>query len=497
MLAAERSRDRAVNKIMAFRADGRVTRYTLVRVLVAIGQDDRDQRLVECALEAFERIKAKAPSDPTLSYDIANGYQAIYELQVAEGGASPFDCQAAVDQALRYFGKAPKDDPRALTNWGNLYDSTGRPVEAIDCYEEATGIDPTFGMAIANKALAVEYLAPIATYPVTFQIYAHQLYQEALRHQASILQAGGEDALAAFKRRDDALVAAFTSAGQSVLLDQDLQHEHYDESALSPLVRFHTEFCVRHRLYLNLHIYDQTAAASIGDAVVPHLVTSTSERALEYVNDIAFRLNEISESYMAARLALVQSQLTSDDMSAISEQTTLINLNDHSASNIYVGYLKMAYKEAFGVLDKIAVLLNHYLDLGLREDSCYYRSVWHVHGDDGKPLEPAVVAPQVKAQGYRIFGLYLLCQELCGSKYSHIRNALTHRYLRVYRMVDGPKGTYTFDELTRLTTEALYKIKCAILYVSLFIQSSEAAKHSGTGLVGTIPLSTEQHLNFW
>ena len=98
---------------------------------------------------------------------------------------------------------------------------------------------------------------------------------------------------------------------------------------------------------------------------------------------------------MTARLALVQSQLTSDDLSAVSEQTTLINLYDYSASNIYVGYLKSAYKEAFGVLDKIAVLLNHYLGLGLPEDHCYYRSVWYVHGPDDSPLDPPAIAPAI------------------------------------------------------------------------------------------------------
>jgi|ERR1035438_598899 hypothetical protein len=200
---------------------------------------------------------------------------------------------------------------------------------------------------------------------------------------------------------------------------------------------------------------------------------------------------------MTARLALVQSQLTSDDLSAVSEQTTLINLYDYSASNIYVGYLKSAYKEAFGVLDKIAVLLNHYLGLGLPEDHCYYRSVWYVHGPDDSPLDPPAIAPQVKQQGLRLFGLYLLCQDPCGSKYSQIRNALTHRYLRAYHSAGGPKGTYTFKELTRITIEAFYQIKCAIMYVPLFIEASERAKHSDSDRVGTIPLSTRQHLDLW
>lgn len=496
LLATEGGQDRAVNKIMAFRPDGDVTRYTLVRMLVSIGQINRDERLVDCALQTFQRIKSKAPKDPGLYYDIANGYQTLYELRIAEG-ASPFECEQVVDQALKYFGKAGQDDPRVLTNRGNLHDMLGRPVEAIDCYEAAMQLDTAFGMAIGNKGMAVEYLAPIATYPATCRIYAHQLYQEALQHEGSIRQVGGDEALASFRLRDASLVRAFSDAGRAGLLDQDLRHEHYDESSLSPFVRFYTEFCVRHRLYLNLHIYDHTAAASIGDTVIPRFVTDTSERAFEDVNDIAFRLNEISESFMTARLALVQSQLTSDDLSAVSEQTTLINLYDYSASNVYVGCLKSAYKEAFGVLDKIAVLLNHYLGLGLQEDRCYYRSVWYVHGPDGSPLDPPVIAPQVKQQGWRLFGLYLLCQDLCGSRYSQIRNALTHRYLRVYRMVDGPKGTYTFEELTRIAIEALYQIKCAIMYALLFIEANEHAKHSGTDRVGTIPLSTRQHLDLW
>jgi HEPN superfamily protein len=89
--------------------------------------------------------------------------------------------------------------------------------------------------------------------------------------------------------------------------------------------------------------------------------------------------------YQVSSIPSTALALAVDDFSVISEQTTLASLHDYSVSNIYVGYLKAAYKEVIGVLDKIAVLLNHYLSLGLREDSCYYRSVWYVHGEDGRP----------------------------------------------------------------------------------------------------------------
>ncbi len=250
-------------------------------------------------------------------------------------------------------------------------------------------------------------------------------------------------------------------------------------------------------MYLNLHLVDKTASASVGDSVVPQLITRISDGdGQHYVNDIIFRLNEITEAYVTARMSLVQSQYTNPDFSAISNQTTLVNLLDYSVSNIYVGHLKLAYKEAFSALDKIAVLINHYLGLGFSEDRCYYRNVWYEYDTNGEMQDPPIIASKVKAEGYRLFGLYLLCQELCGSKYSHIRNALTHRYLRVYRAVKGPKGTYMFEDLTQITIDVLYKIKCAIMYVSLFIESKEGAKR-GEGMMAQMPLSTKQNLDIW
>jgi hypothetical protein len=275
-----------------------------------------------------------------------------------------------------------------------------------------------------------------------------------------------------------------------------LRHEPYDDSALSDFACFYTRYCVKQDLFLNTHLIDKTAHASVGDEIIPLLVTSSEhEGAGQRVAEVMFRLNEIIESFITARMALVQSQYVCDDFSAISEQTTLVNLLDYSASNIYVGHLKIAYKEAFSALDKIAILLNHYLGLGLPEDKCYYRTVWYDHDADGKPDDPRVVAAAVKDQGRGLFGLYLLHHEL-GGKYADIRNILTHRYLRVYTEVQGPKGTYRFEELSTITTEVLYKVKCAIIYVSLLIHSKEQGAQ-GQGLTASMRLNTDQHLDLW
>ncbi len=497
LLKKDNGHDVAVAKIVSFNGKKSATRYTLIQILLSTGQQYKSRALIQCALDAFDKVKAKAPNDPALYYDIATCYHELYDLRLRDDGANIFDCEDIIKQGFKYAQKASASDPRVLVNLGNLYDVVGRPVEAINCYERALRRDQSFGMALGNKAIVMETLAPITRYSTTYRVYAHQLYQSAFTHKQSIIDVGGPEALETFQNRDKEIVRRFTESGNAKLLDKDLRHEHYDESSLSDFVKFYTDFCIRHDLYLNLHIVDKTASASVGDSIVPQLITHTGDGdEQQYVNDIILRLNEITEAYMTARMSLVQSQYTNPDFSAISNQTTLVNLLDYSVSNIYVGYLKSAYKEAFSALDKIAVLINHYLGLGLPEERCYYRNVWYEHDANGEMLDTPVIASKIKAQGHRLFGLYLLCQELCGSKYSHIRNALTHRYLRVYRAVKGPKGTYMFEDLTQTTVDALYKIKCAIMYASLFIESKEGAKRRN-GLVARIPLSTKQNLDIW
>lgn len=495
LLKKEDAYDATIAKIVSFKGKN-ATRYTLLQILLSTGQHYKNKVLIQCALDAFDKIKAKAPNDPGLYYDIATCYNEIYSIRLQEEGANIFDCEDIIKQGFKYAQKASATDPRVLTNLGNIYDEVGRPVEAINCYERALRRDEGFGMAIGNKAIVVETLAPLTRYSTMYMVYAHQLYQSAFAHQQSIIDVGGPEVLEIFQNHDTKIVGRFTESGHDELLNKDLRHDHYDESSMSDFVKFYTDFCIHHDLYLSLHIYDKTASASVGDAVIPKLITPIDDKGEQYVHDIMFRLNEIIEVYVTARMSLVQSQYTNPDFSAISNQTGLANLLDYSVSNIYVGHLKSAYKEAFSALDKIAVLINHYLGLGLPEERCYYRNVWYELDEKGEIGDPPIIKDKVKAEGYRLFGLYLLCQELCGSKYSHIRNALTHRYLRVYRAVQGPKGTYMFEDLTRTAIDVLYKIKCAIMYTSLFIESKEGSKQI-EGKVFEMPLSTRQNLDIW
>jgi hypothetical protein len=125
--------------------------------------------------------------------------------------------------------------------------------------------------------VTIQALAAITRYPVSHLIQAHQLYQQALANPDSIIEAGLDGSLESFRAADDNIVRYLTYGGQADLLDQDLRHEPYDDSALSDLGRFYARFCIERDLYLNLHLVDRAPQASVGDEIVPPLVTSSAD----------------------------------------------------------------------------------------------------------------------------------------------------------------------------------------------------------------------------
>lgn len=489
-LVAADKEDEAVEKMVNFRSRGQVTRDLLIRTVISTGQHFESAPLTRAALAAFERVKQSAKPDGPYYYDVANGYQILYEQGSGAKGESAFEMGEVVNAAIRYFGRAHL--PEARTNLGNLLDSVGRPLEALKAYQEALALDPEFGMAWGNWGVALEHLASSGQYSGGLLLNAYHLLQEALDRPTSVIDVGGQGALVTFLEKHDRIEAHFVANGQGDLLDADLRHDPRDDSGKRDFVRFYTTLCIKRDLYLNLHLMDAQAEASVGDTYLPTFITSVDAGDSEF-RDLAFRLNEIHETFASARYLFARSQYVESDTREISEQTTLVNTLDYAASNLYVGLLKAAYKEAFSTLDKLAVLINHYLGIGHNEDSVYYGTVWFEPGQaDGERR----IAEPVRAAGYRLFGAYLLCLELRGSRYSSLRNAMTHRYIRVFRSGPVAKGGYDFERLIDLTAEVLFKVKCAIIYVSQFVTSNEQKKHEG-GILGTLPAWTNQNLDIW
>lgn len=470
----------------------------LAFLAIYAGVESHDEKLIDKGIAAA-LVLLKKPSSIDLSgayYNLGNAYQ-YKATKFLSDTNTYFGAEKTIEKALKYFKKALKlgHDPRVITNLGNLLDELGRPLEALTRYDEALRYDSNFGMALGNKAMLLERLSSISTYQGGYLIYAFQLYEQALDNKDSVLSIGGSDALNQFVTHRDRIKKHYTANKQEELLSVDLSHEHHEASA-NKTVQQYTKFCLENDLYLNLHIFDKHSTGSVSDNVSTSLVTTVGDDdAKQWVNEVFMRLNEIKESYMTGRYTLWLSQQKTAAMSGISEQSLLVNNLDYTAHNLYTGLLKTAYKEVFSVLDKVANLLNYYLELGNKEDDLNYRKVWYTNLDKKQGFHS-----HITSKDYRLYGVYSVLNEL-GEGPSRERNILEHRYKRISTIGLDPYGAPTFSDFTEQTVEVYYKVKCAIVYLLNFINYTEEVKKTEAikagGIVPNMPVMTDQWLDLW
>ncbi|HTK39506.1 MAG TPA: LA2681 family HEPN domain-containing protein [Patescibacteria group bacterium] len=468
--------------------------------LINIGSYTNDSEVIERGILAGETCledKSFADSRGMILYNTANGLHFRIGKYFNDNNTY-FGIEEDVKRCVAMYREAFEltRDPNAAVNLGNLFDEMGRPLEAMAEYERAIRADSAFGMAYGNKAVAVKQLSQITEYQGMYLAYAYQLFNEALKNEESIIRTGGYSSLSIFKQGQEEIRRIFEQRSNADLLEKDLTHPAHSKDGSGDDLASYTQFCLDNDLYLTLHIFDRHSEGSIGDNISSSFISSIGDEAADrWVKEAFMRLNEIKESYITGRYILWQSQQKSDTMSSISQQSLLVNNLDYTAHNIYTGLLKSAYKEGFSALDKIANLVNYYLNLEAKEKDVSYRKIWF-----NKLKQKNGYHPTVLESNYRLFGLYSALDEL-GGEPSSDRNSMEHRYFRVGTLPLDDNDAPTFQDFTQQTSDVYYKIKCAIVYLLNFINYCEDRKHQAAiekgSVVPSMPVISDQWLDLW
>lgn len=477
-----------LKKVAQFKETHPDYQLSIIGCLIDIGSITQQRSLIEEAISLYES-HPNSDLPGYLYYNAANGYLSLFHMSLGEG-IGYFESGKYALKAIELFRRAGQTEPNVLTNYANALDEIGRPIEAIKSYDNALKIDANFGMALGNKALAIRKLAVISQYQGAYLIYAYQHYKKALENEDSIRMYADDSVIVTFKKEMVYIESLFRDDPKR--LDVDLTHPALKQKA-SKFVKHYTDFCLSNDLYINLHFFSNITNASVGDTLGVNFVDKKPLDVADDLNDLAFRLNEIKEAYIGARLSLVQSQYINNDFSNISKQTLIINPLDYSVSNIYTSYLKMAFKEAFSVLDKIAIFLNHYLELGYDENNrrLSYHSVWYKNLDRNNDVNE-----HLDVHDANLFGLYSLLQDIRSSEFDEIRNALTHRYVRLFRNM-SVKDEYDYEDFVGKTIDLMGQIKCAIIYLHNFINTHENSKKSPEDRLISMHFHTDQWLDIW
>jgi hypothetical protein len=379
------------------------------------------------------------------------------------------------------------------TNLGNTLNSLGRSIEALHIYDQALALVPRFAMALGNRGIARAELARL-------------LYDRG--HAILLFQGAAADirgALAADATWDNHYPGAIELYQRwldwlSALLEHN-QPRPIDLDGFS-LGRTKTEkryrrWALDNQLFLSPLMVLGAHSIAARD---PFGLPSHRGKFDEPPHFIAW-YNQMKQEFAAARLMLFES-LDSRDRHYADRDLLLVDTLDFPAFGLKVEKQRIAFRMAYGLLDKIAGFLNGYFELGEDPNRLSLRTIWPT---TGKVRAEFADRPNLPLRGLYWLSLDLLAAEPAdidaiapdAADLNRLRNALEHRCV-VLREVDTslPSGiveTSTMRAFEEATFRMISLSRAALFYLSMAVGKEEERRDKeddGEGLILTQSLGT-------
>jgi len=454
----------------------------LLKQLESISQDSLNQ--IELSKIAF--FKANCYSGIRHSqgvgdlWDWGNPYleKEIYQLRIARNLLS--DVPLEEDRTDLRF--------RATTNLANALNHIGRPVEAIDLWDEVLEKSPEFAMSIGNRGHAFywygKYLYDSGHQGVFFNESYHQIKLALEFGMEEHAQTDMQDWLKHLLELHDW---------------ENFQFQPEEESrGRTKHEKLYRTWCLNHKLFLNpLNDLWKDDISANDVFTLPPIMTKIEDATNGSPPEVYGIYNQLKQEYISARYILFDAVNESQQKVHFSDKrVVLYDMLDYREYRLWVEKVKMAFLSVYAIFDKIAYLINDYWKLNLPAKRINFKGCWYRNNK----LFPAFRG----STNLPLRGLYWISKEFTGEKeknnplqpdawhVSEIRNHIAHKYLKVFsglvdaeqlRKSKGHEWEYSINdtELVDQTLKLLSLARSALIYVSLAIQDEERTKKNKVG----------------
>lgn len=433
-----------------------------------------------------------------LFYYTANGWASLQRLQSPTGPDLPFSLvsqekeqeilclRKAISLVERY--DSPGTMAQILTNLGNALDHVGRFVEAVEYWKWALSFLPDFGMAMGNLGFGLVHYAKILYdegHRFVFCKFAYHFLQQGIASKDTYQEAR--------KGFGDAIEMIVKRYGESNLTaGMDLEN--------FPLGRSQNEkhyrgWCIDENLFLN-PLNDVVRANIVAHDCfyLPEMTAKLNDPPLYFAI-----YNQLKQEYATARYMLYEG-ITTNKPHFSDKGNFQVDTLDYAVYSLNVEKIKIAFRICYSIFDKIAYLLNDYLEVGLKSHEVNFRRVWYKDGN----VKQGILNPLLlNSQNLALRGLYWLSKDLISvnteftsstlpeaKKLVAIRNFIEHKSFMV---VDIVNTSEVHDEMTmQISREDLIKntfilmrmARAAMMYTSFAIHIEEQKTKS----TDTVPL---------
>ncbi|MEQ9467916.1 MAG: LA2681 family HEPN domain-containing protein [Ekhidna sp.] len=392
--------------------------------------------------------------------------------------------------ALKYFSSEGLDQPltrlcQIHTNLANSMDFCGRFVTAFENWNAALELDNNFGMALGAKGnsmiyhglnslydnghqsiyfgLGYQYLNRSITYPL--EVYVLQDYTKKIKH---------------------------LEVNYPWVVDYQPNLSETSESKLTDEVEYRA-WCLENTLFLNpLNDLGKYAIANHDPFALPSMIVN-QEKAGSYHSFF----NQIKQEYVSARLFLYKG-INDPNIHYADNGVMKYDLLDLSIQSIKLEQVKIAYRIAYSIFDKISYFLNYYLDLAIADQKVNFRTIWFDKKGELRDLFKRKPNPMFRALYWISKDLfhnnsnYKTALEPEATEFSKVRNHIEHKGFRVYDQdvfndltpsifEDKLSYSISFEEFLKKTLKVVKTAREAIIYLSLGIRWEERERGGNDG----------------
>lgn len=372
-----------------------------------------------------------------------------------------------------------------LTNIANQLNTSGRFVEALEFWTEALSLIPRFWMARGNRGQGLIRYAQSLYDPghhEVFLVFGHDDLSQAILDAEEFNPENQPYAKEWFSGQLQRLRAR-------VPIEEIRAGQQLDGYSLgrSKAERAYRNWCLRHRLFLNpLNDLGSHSVAARDVFTLPSFTLPIGEPPV-----LAGFFNQMKQEFASARW-LYYEGVTADRPHFSDKEVLLYNTLDYPSYSLAVEKMKLAFRSAYSLFDKIAFFLNSYLSLGIKPTAVSFARVWREK--DGGPVRDVFE----RAENWPWRGLYWLSKDLFLPEFREViapdmralkvtRDHLEHKYLKVHEMLfpsaaNDPssklfRDTLAFSvgrsDMEQKTLRVLKLGRAALIYLSLGMHREE------------------------
>jgi len=473
----------------------------LIDLASDLGRPEGARRGIQLAEECLGR-QLKADEAVLWHYFLGNAWASL-RASSRHGSDTQWDWeQLEIEKELFHLRRAlmadgyrelpPVRQCQIATNFGNVLSLVGRFVDALEYWNRALTVDPEFPMALANRGHGLIY-------------YAESLYD--IGHQDVFLRQAHTDLSKGLSLGVDELTVPLFEDRKSAIegrvphdfLQDGIDMEDFSMGDSEGEQRYR-QWCLEHRLFLNpLNDLGPFPIAARDVFTTPSIVVAVDEGPCYQ----GF-FNQMKQEFVSARY-LYYEGITAEKAHFSDREVLLVNTLDYPSYSLAVEKVKMAYRMAYSLFDKIAYFLNDYLQLGIPERSVSFRTMWY----DSKRRNRGLKQRFRQYKNWPLRGLSWLSKDLFENEpgfresiepdaqdLNNLRNHAEHKYLKLHDDIWSPEVTvarkksglgdrlaYSVNrsDFEAKTLRILRHSRAGLIYLSLGVHWEEQLRQATNG----------------